>query len=553
MLQHLSINNYALIESLEIDFKEGFNVITGETGAGKSILLGGLSLVLGKRADLGSLKDASKKCIIEAVFNKHHATLNAIFDQYDLDVEETLRLRREITPSGKSRAFVNDTPVTLDVLSAVGKLLIDIHAQHETLELFNESQQLAIIDGFAVNQSLLLDYQDLLISYKKNKASLAVLEQQKQDALKDSDYKSFLFEELEAAQLLEGMQETLESQYHELSNAATIIEQLSTSIGILHHEDLGVLAQLRMLKSATTKLSEFGKDYESIRERIDSVLIELDDLHYELSRLENRVEQDPHLLESINDQLQAIYNLQKKHQVSSVEELIQIREDLRASLNFVQDSDEAIAAQKMVCDSQEKELRDRASVLRTKRKEVIPNLERELIGNLTLMGMENARFKIELLPLNEFSQTGMDAVEFLFSANSGSKFGHLKQVASGGELSRIMLSVKAILARYIALPTIIFDEIDSGVSGEISNKMALIMEQLSSMMQVFSITHLPQVAAKGTYHYKVFKQDDGTNTVTQMTPLTDSERIVELAEMLGGKQFQESAVAHAKQLLHREI
>lgn len=553
MLQQLSISNYTLIESLDISFNRGFNVITGETGAGKSILLGGLSLALGKRADLGSLKDTSKKCIIEAVFNYQSEALLALFDENDLDVEELLRLRREITPSGKSRAFVNDTPVTLDILSAVGKMLIDIHAQHQTLELFNESHQLAIIDGFAEHQTKIATYSDLLLSYKKNKSALATLEAKKNEALKESDYNSFLLEELENARLEQDSQETLERQYQELSNAAEIIEQLSESIGLLNQEEMGVLSQLRRIKAVTLKMAQYGEDYKSLAERIDSTLIELDDIYFELTHLEGRVEQNPELLDSINEQLQLLYSLQKKHQVSSVEELLAVRDRLREEQNFVIDSEEEIAAKKILCESQYRELMELANEIRKRRAAVIPDLESELIGNLSLLGMENAQIKIELKPLEDFSANGLDEVEFLFSANSGGKFSLLKQVASGGELSRIMLSIKAILARFISLPTILFDEIDSGVSGEISTKMASIMDALSENMQVFSITHLPQVAAKGVHHYKVFKQDDGFNTTTQIRLLSNEERIEELAEMLGGKQFSESAVAHAKQLLLKEI
>ncbi len=553
MLQQLSISNYTLIESLDISFQRGFNVITGETGAGKSILLGGLSLALGKRADLGSLKDTSKKCIIEATFNYQSDTLLSFIEENDLDVEELLRLRREITPSGKSRAFVNDTPVTLDILSTIGKMLIDIHAQHQTLELFNESHQLAIIDGFAEHQTKIATYSDLLLSFKKNKTALATLEAKKNEALKESDYNSFLLEELENARLEHDSQETLERQCQELSNAAEIIEQLSESIGLLNQEEMGVLAQLRRIKSVTFKMAQYGEDYKSLAERIDSTLIELDDIYFELTHLEGRVEQNPELLDKINEQLQLLYSLQKKHQVSDVEELIAVRDRLREEQNFVIDSEEEIAAKKLLCESQRRELMELARDIRQRRSAVIPDLESELISNLSLLGMENAQIKIELKPLEDFSVNGLDEVEFLFSANSGGKFSQLKQVASGGELSRIMLSIKAILARFISLPTILFDEIDSGVSGEISTKMAAIMEALSENMQVFSITHLPQVAAKGVYHYKVFKQDDGFNTTTQIRLLSNEERIEELAEMLGGKQFSESAVAHAKQLLLKEI
>lgn len=532
-----------------MEFESGFNVITGETGAGKSILLGGMSLALGKRADLKHINNPDKKCIVEVVFESNSAALKEFFDQEELDWDEQLRLRREITPSGKSRAFINDTPVRLDLLAQLGSMLIDIHAQHQTLELFHQKHQMAILDGFAGQRELLDEYQKLLKCYREDLKQLEELEQLQSERIKARDYRQFLLEELEKAALKEGMQEELEEQQLELSNAASIIEQLSNSYSILNQEQYGLIDQLASLKSAMSRLSSFGTTYQQLVERIESVLIELNDIRSEIEGQQDSVEINPNLLEEVDEKLQNLFNLEHKHQVSSVEELLQIKESLSSQEEDFETNHQRIEALKSAIKELHANLMALATKLSKGRASSIEPLEKALILNLQQLGMPNARLKIELSQEAELNDRGIDQLEFLFSANSGTAFGSLKKIASGGELSRIMLSIKAVLAQYIELSTILFDEIDSGVSGEISNKMAEIMERISNQLQVFSITHLPQVAAKGVHHYKVYKQDDGVSAQTGIVKLNKEQRVEEIAQMLDGKNFSTSAQEHAKQLL----
>jgi len=535
-----------------MEFEDGFNVITGETGAGKSILLGGLSLALGKRADLKSISNPDKKCVIEVVFHSDSPNLKLFFEEEELDWEDEIRLRRELTPSGKSRAFINDTPVRLESLAQLGALLIDIHAQHQTLDLFNQKHQMAILDGFAQQKFLLEEYQSYLKNFREDHKRLEVLQSRQSELLKASDYKRFLLEELQAAPLKIGLKEELEEQHKTLTNASTIIEHLSASHQLLTGEEYGVVDQTRSVKQLIAKLSTYASHFEHLNQRIESVLIELNDISAEIEQQQGQVELNPSLLDEISDQLQKIYDLEHKHQVSSVEELLEIKQALEAEqvdFDAIQDQiNQLLNSTKEQADN----LRVIANKLRIGRLNSIESLQQALVVNLKQLGMPNARFKIELRKQDDLNDLGIDQVEFLFSANSGGEFGSLKKIASGGELSRIMLSIKSVLAQYIDLSTILFDEIDAGVSGEISNKMATIMYQLSHHMQLFAITHLPQVAAKGTYHYKVLKEDDGTKARTTIVKLSEKERIQEIAQMLDGKNYSSSAQEHAKQLLLNE-
>ena len=550
MLTSLSIKNYALIDSLHVEFDKGLTIITGETGAGKSILLGGLSLVLGKRADLSSLKRKDEKCIIEAEFSIEDYQLQFFFEENDIDYESATIIRREILPSGKSRAFINDTPVNLSIVSSLGECLIDIHSQHQTLTLTENNFQFNVIDAIAQNTSLLADYKGKLKLYLKAKKELQQLLDYKIDAQKEEDYNAFLLKELQDAKLEAGTIENLETIYDRLSNVETIKEKLVIAHQLLNDEKLGILNQLNELKLALAKTNDYGDTFRNLYERVNSVFIELDDLGTELINENDLLEADPQLLEETNTKLQLLYNLQKKHNVNTVEELIEIRDALEKKVISTENLETNIKELQLKILSAEKELDEVSLQIHENRKKIIPDLTTYLEDSLGDLGMPNARFKIEINSGATYLANGKDELNFLFAANKGTAFGELKKVASGGELSRIMLTIKAILARYMKLPTIMFDEIDTGVSGEISNKMGDIMREMSRHMQVFTITHLPQIAAKGDQHYKVYKEDINNITITNMRQLNANDRITEIAEMLGGKAISDSALAHAKQLLN---
>ncbi|WP_289062850.1 DNA repair protein RecN [uncultured Zobellia sp.] len=550
MLVHLSIKNYALIDNLNVDFTNGFTCITGETGAGKSILLGGLSLVLGKRADLSSLRNKDNKCVIEAEFQIEKYNLKPFFKDNDLEYEERTIIRREIQPSGKSRAFINDSPVTLDILSRLGSGLIDVHSQHQTLQLTDNDFQLKVIDALADNKAQLTDYASKLRLYRTTSKELSELVDFQKEANKEHDYNSFLLEELQAAPLKLGVQEELEEQYEQLNNVENILELISSGHQLLNDEQVGIVSLLTELKQVANKLSGFGSQYADLNQRIQSVFIEVDDIASELQNYQEGTEANPQLLEETNTKLQQLYDLQKKHGVQEVSELLQIREDLSEKVSVTENLEADIERKEKELADQKVALQKAADILTARRKKVVPELKKQLESSLKALGMPSATFKIELFKANDFKTNGADGLTFLFSANKGGDYGELKKVASGGELSRIMLTIKSILAKYENLPTIMFDEIDTGVSGEISGKMGDIMQAMSKSMQVFSITHLPQVASKGDHHFKVYKQEEGAVTKTNMKQLNNEERVVELAEMLGGKELSDSAMAHARQLLN---
>lgn len=550
MLANLSIKNYALIDELNVSFSDGFTTITGETGAGKSILLGGLSLVLGKRADLSSLRNKDTKCIIEAEFKIDKYGLKAFFEDKDLDYDERTIVRREIQPSGKSRAFINDSPVTLDILTELGDNLIDVHSQHQTLRLAENDFQLKVIDALADNGKLLATYSDKLEGYRKTSKELQELIEFQREAIKEHDYNSFLLEELEAAPLKVGIQEELEERYEQLNNVEIILELLSKGYQLLNDDQVGVVNSLTELKQVSNRLSGFGSQYADLNQRIQSVFIEIDDITEELQRFQDRAETDPQALEDTNTKLQQLYDLQKKHGAGDVSELLEIKETLSEKVSVTENLESNIQTKQEQQSVQQKELDTLADSLSAQRKKVLPSLKKQLQDSLSSLGMPSATFKIAIHPSKDFRNNGKDALTFLFSANKGTDYGELKKVASGGELSRIMLTIKAILAKYEQLPTMMFDEIDTGVSGEISNKMGDIMNAMSKTMQVFSITHLPQVASKGNHHFKVYKIEEDGTTHTKMKKLSSEERVTELAGMLGGKGLTDSAVAHARELLN---
>ena len=550
MLTSLSIKNYALIDNLNVDFNDGFSIITGETGAGKSILLGGLSLILGKRADLSSLKDTTQKCIIEAVFNIANYNLKSLFQAEDFDYEDITIIRREILPSGKSRAFVNDSPVNLSSLQLLGERLIDIHSQHQTLQLTSNDFQFQVIDALA-------KHDDLVSHYKVELKGLKALQKEHQElltfqaeAIKEHDYNTFLLNELVEAHLVEGEVETLEEEYETLSNVEGIQEKLDEAYQLLSEEQIGIITSLTSLKNIFQKLSSISNKYESLFTRANSSLIEMDDLYSEVYELQESLEADPQRLEVVDAKLKSIHNLMQKHIVSEVSELIDIKNQLEEKVAVTENLDETIQKKSSEITKKEEELNKIAQSIHKNRLDVIPQLKQQLETILVDLGMPNAQFKIDLELSNTFYSNGKDELTLLFSANKGGNFNELKKAASGGELSRIMLAIKSVLAKYIQLPTIMFDEIDTGVSGEISNKMGDIMLQMSKHMQVFSITHLPQIAAKGHSHFKVYKEDVNEVTQTNLIKLNHDERIVEIAQMLGGSEISNSAIAHAKELLN---
>ncbi len=550
MLTSLSIKNYALIEEAQLQLNEGFTVITGETGAGKSILLGALGLITGKRVDSSSAGDMTAKCIIEGVFEVSGYQLQSFFKKQDLDYEEATIIRREILPSGKSRAFINDTPVTLAQLAALGERLVDIHSQHKTLDVVDNAYQFEVLDTFANALPLKQKYSQQYSIWKEKLVQLQQIQEKKQRAQLEFDYQSFLFTELDEAKLIEGEFEQLETQLKTLSHAEEIQENLATAQQKLAQDELGIMDQLSEARSALSRISAFGVEYEGLYNRIHSVFIEVDDLTEELSDLANNVDADPLTLEKTNTRIQVLYNLMKKHQVDSVTELIAIRERLDDELYQVQNVDEQIAKMEEEIAFAKAESQKIAVQLHEKRAKAIPKLKASIEKILVELGMPNAQLPITVSKLKELVANGQDGLEFLFSANKGMDAKPLGKGASGGELSRVMLAIKAVLSRHKKLPTLIFDEIDTGVSGEVAVKMGAILKDMGNTMQLISITHLPQIAGQGASHFKVFKTDEAEKTKTKIVRLSTDDRIVEIAAMLGGNSQTTAALEHARNLLN---
>jgi DNA repair protein RecN (Recombination protein N) len=549
MIISISVENFALIEKLQLPFSEGFTVITGETGAGKSILLGALGLVLGKRADLSQLQNSDKKCVIEATFNIKEYNLNAFFADNDLDYEQQTIIRREILPSGKSRAFVNDTPINLTELQVLSTSLLDIHSQHQTHELLEDQIQMQIIDAVATNKKVLSQYRTELQIWKKSTIELKVVTQELIESEKEKEYNQFLLEELLASNLKNTNQSELEEDLEKNNNIDSIKENLALISSLSLDENIGILNSLKQAKSCLQKIAPYSGEFQSILERWNSLHIEAEDILQEVSRLEDGIIVQPEILASLNEKLQRLYTLQKKHNVNSVEELLDIQENLDSKAL----SNEHLSDKKLVLETKilasEAKLGTFAKDIRENRVVAIPILIEQLESNLKKLGMENAKFKIQLQDSSSFLENGMDELSFLFSANKGGNFGLLKKTASGGEISRIMLTIKYILAQYSKLPTIIFDEIDTGVSGDIAGKMGEMMKQMSKSMQVVAITHLPQIASQGVSHFKVFKSEDEKQTTTKVEVLNKESRITEIAQMLSGSKITDAALNNAKELL----
>ena len=550
MLTQLTIKNYALIDELQVSFNSGLTIITGETGAGKSILLGGLSLILGKRAEITSVKDSSKKCVIEGVFDITKYKLKSLFTYRSWDYESITIIRREILPSGKSRAFINDTPVRLDDLQVLGKHLIDIHSQHQTLQLTNDNFQFQIIDALANNAKILSEYNAELKYFKKITSEISVLQNQKSAALKALDYNVFLLKELKEVTLVDGELVLLEKEFETLNNIEAIKDTLNHSQHLLSHEETGVSINLRDIKLQLSKLVSYGEQYQSIYNRIDSSLIELDDIFNEIETLQDQIDINPNRLEVVSAKLHVLQYLMHKHTAASIAELICLRDELEAKVLVTENLDDSILEKEKEKFQVTSKLQVLSKSIHNNRSQAIPKLVQQLESILAELGMPNAKFNIQLVAVNTFLSNGSDDLEFLFSANKGGQFNDLKKAASGGELSRIMLAIKHVLSNYTQLPSIMFDEIDTGVSGEISQKMGTIMQDMSKTMQVFTITHLPQIASKGDHHFKVYKEDINELTQTQLKKLTAEDRVVEIAQMLGGSNVSNSALEHAKQLLN---
>lgn len=549
MLTELRIQNYALIHELEVNLEPGFTIITGETGAGKSILLGALSLILGQRADTSVLKDKNKKCVVEAIFRIEGYGMEELFSANDIDFDANAILRREINPGGKSRAFINDSPVTLKTLEELGLHLIDIHSQHHNLELNNQSFQLMVVDVFAGNKALLKTYQENYREYKKIESKLKEAEEAALKTKADLDYFQFQFDQLDKAQLIKNEQENLENELEVLTHAVEIRSNLSACTEILNGEFNSVITNIKSAAANISKIRSFLPEAEVLITRLESAYLELKDIAEEASYHSEKIENDPARLSFVEERLDLIFSLQQKHHVSSLEELIQLREFFRNKIMEVSSNEEEISRLKLLLEKQYSKVLTLAGELSEKRHSVIVTMETRVMEQLHQLGLPNAKFRIEIDSTVLPGIHGIDSVQFLFSANKNGSLAEISKVASGGELSRLMLTIKSLISKSKALPTILFDEIDTGVSGEIADKMGNILKEMSQEMQVINITHLPQIAAKGDHHYLVFKQDSDHETRTGLKLLSSQERVSELAKMLSGENITRAAILNAEELL----
>ena len=554
MLQSIHIQNYALIESLDIDFHSGFSVITGETGAGKSIILGAIGLLVGQRADIKAIKTGANKCIVEARFNVSSYQLESFFEEHDLEYEDgECILRRELLASGKSRAFINDTPASLAQMKALGEKLIDVHSQHQNLLLNHEDFQMSVIDILANDEEQLTAYKALYQDYKHTSRELAKLIEQAEKNRQDEDYISFQVKQLEEANLQSGEQEELEQEAETLSHAEDIKASLYRADQLMASDDTTLLSVTKDCMQALQGISRVYTPAQEWIDRLESCYIELKDLANDVASAAEDVEFNPARLEFVNERLNLIYTLQQKHHVSSVDELISIAEDLRNQLDAITSSDDRIQELTRRKEDLYTKVKASARLLTDVRTIAAQEIEKQMQAYLVPLGMPNVRFAVELTPRKEPDATGMDCVNFLFSANKNGTLQSVASIASGGEIARVMLSLKAMIAGAVKLPTIIFDEIDTGVSGSIAEKMALIMQEMGQAdRQVISITHLPQIAARGAHHYKVYKEDTETGTNSHIRPLTHEEKINEIAHMLSGATLTEAALNNAKALLNNE-
>lgn len=550
MLQSISISNYALIDSLNIQFESGFNIMTGETGAGKSIILGALGLILGQRADTTVLRDKSKKCVVEGSFSIHGYGLESFFNSEELDFDNQAILRREITVAGNSRAFINDTPVNARVLRELGLRLVDIHSQHQNLELGSNHFQLKLVDLVAGNAELVDEYSFHFSKYRKMQTELQELEVMAAQSKTDLDYYQFQFKQLDEARLKNNEQEELETELEILNHAEEIQLLFGRITNELEGDEPNMLARLKDMLNHTNKVKPFFPEAEEIYNRLNSCFLELKDISSEALSISEKIENNPEKLELVSQRLDLIFSLQQKHRVTSVTELIEIYNDLDLKIQQVSSYDGQIDKLKSDLEKLKKQLELLCEDLRQKRKAVVDPISEKVISVLRELGIVNANFAISFKELDDFTSTGKDQISFLFSANKNSTLEDISKVASGGEMSRLMLAIKTLVTDAKALPTIIFDEIDAGISGEVAVKTGQIINRLSETVQVINITHLPQIAAKGQHHYQVYKYDEGDHTFTSIRKLNNDERIVELAKMLSGENYSEKALETAKELLN---
>lgn len=549
MLQRLSVSNFAIINELNLSFGRGLTIITGETGAGKSILLGALRLILGERADLKQLNDPNKKCVVEAVFDISNLNLNSFFEINELDFENETIVRRELLPGGKSRAFVNDTPVNLNLLQSLSEKLIDIHSQFNTQNLFNQDYQLQILDAYAGQLNEIKSYRKLLNQRNQKRTELADLTERLHELNKEADYRQFLFEELDAANLKDDEAENLEKEMNELKNVEEISRILDEAENKMNDGDFGILPTLRNISVQLQKISGLGKDFEEFYNRIESSRIELSDLNSEISIKLQKLEANPEKLEETASRLDLINGLLNKHRVQSIAELNEIKKQLETeNLNSAQIENEIEELKKEISKLEE-ELNQSAAEISKNRKSVIPSVEKELIESVAKLGMENSAIELKLNSKPDFGPNGKDEIEFLFSANKGSQLKEIEKSVSGGERSRLMLAVKKLLAGKLELPTLILDEIDTGVSGRVADEVGNMMKEMSKNLQLITITHLPQVAAKADAHFKVEKQTEAEKTITSVNPLDKKQRVLEIAALLSGSDITDSAIEQAELLI----
>jgi DNA repair protein RecN (Recombination protein N) len=553
MLKHLSVQNYALIDKLEVELSEGLTIITGETGAGKSILLGALGLVAGNRADTQALQDKSKKCVVEAVFDIKGYSLKAFFKAHELDHDTTTTIRREINPEGKSRAFINDTPVNLNQLKELAEHLIDVHSQHETLTLNGSTFQLAVIDSFAGQSALLDEYTTGFSKFRSLEKQLKELTEKEAQAKKDLDYFQFQFNELEDANLKGLSQSEMEQELEALNNAEDIKLNLSKAAHGLTGGEQNLLSSLNEIKAILASMAKFKPEINELSTRLSSSYIELKDISNELESLEQDIVYDPKRIESLTQQLDAVYRLQQKHGVKTVEELVSIKDELSDKLLDFNSLEAEIEKVGKELSAMQDALMTLAKKMSAGRKKSIPLIEKEIASLLSSLSMQNAQLKVEHTVNEQLSASGLDKVSFLFSANKGSDFKELNKVASGGELSRLMLSIKSLIAQKTALPTIIFDEIDTGVSGDVADKVGSIMGTMAKGMQVITITHLPQIASKGQSHLFVYKEDKNNKTYSNIRRLNAEERVQEIAKMLSTGNPTAAAINNARELLTSSV
>ena len=549
MLKQLSIKNYALIEESTIHFPEGYIVITGETGAGKSILLGALGLVLGNRAESDALFDKTKKCVVEALFDVSNLQLEELFTTHDIDFEQETYIRREINADGKSRAFVNDTPVTLAVLKELSERLIDVHSQHQTLMLNQHTFQFKLIDAFAQLKQQLITYSDDFSNYQSVKKQLNELKAKEAQLKKERDFLQFQLDELEQFSPKEEELETLQKESEVLENAESIKQQLTTISELINGDHENVISKLNLLKPVLNQLSRFGENYNELNKRFSEVYIELKDIASESSALCDDISADPERLQIVNERLDSYNRLLKKHSVANEKELIALWKEMKEKIAVILSFDDDVERLEKEMNTLHKKLGSQAKLLSDHRKKIIPEIEKNVSNMLEQLSMPNAKFKIELKEKAEFGILGKDEINFLFSANKGSEFKDIEKVASGGELSRLMLCIKSLAAQKTALPVIIFDEIDTGVSGDVADKIGSILKAMGKNRQVISITHLPQIASKGTSHLFVYKEDHSTKTISKIKQLQNEERILEIAKMLSSGKPGEAAINNAKELL----